>query len=888
VVYKVNPDGSNFQVIYTFKDSDGAYPYAGVIQGSDGALYGTTEFGGANGDGVVYKVNPDGSNFQVIHTFSALNNYVNSDGAYPTAGVIQGSDGALYGTTNGGGANGYGVVYKVNPDGSNFQVLYTFTGGNDGAYPYAGVIQGRDGALYGTTYGGFNNYGVVFKVNPDGSNFQVLYTFSGGNDGAHPSAGVIQGRDGALYGTTEFGGANGYGVVYKVNPDGSNFQVLHTFSALDNNRDNPDGANPTAGVIQGSDGALYGTTEFGGANGYGVVFKVNPDGSNFQVIYTFTDSDGANPNAGVIQGRDGALYGTTEFGGSNNYGVVYKVNPDGSNFQVIYTFTDSDGANPNAGVIQGSDGALYGTTVNGGSNGDGVVFKVNPDGSNFQVLYTFTGGNDGAYPYAGVIQGRDGALYGTTPDGGANGFGVLFKVNPDGSNFQVLHSFSYNDGANPYAGVIQGRDGALYGTTEVGGANGVGVVYKVNPDGSNFQVLYTFTGGSDGANPTAGVIQSRDGALYGTTVFGGSNNYGVVFKVNPDGSNFQVIYTFKDSDGAYPSAGVIQGSDGALYGTTPDGGVNGDGVVYKVNPDGSNFQVIYTFKGSDGANPEAGVIQGKDGALYGTTYNGGSNGDGVVYKVNPDGSNFQVLHTFSALDNNSDNPDGALPYAGVIQGRNGNLYGTTNGGGADGLGVIFRIGPQALFLNPNNAPAGSNNLTLTLLGNGFAQNDTLLWNGTTSITPTSVSADGTQIQATIPANLLINPGSATLQVQDPNIHNTTSPLVLLIGAAQIHLQIHSIARDGNNNVVVTLTITNTGGATASNLAVTLATLTDSTKQKFNTSSSLPMSLGTLSAGGSVSATLVFPSTAASGSGLLQVRGSYGGGSFGGSFRVTVP
>jgi uncharacterized repeat protein (TIGR03803 family) len=345
-----------------------------------------------------------------------------------------------------------------------------------------------------------------------------------------------------------------------------------------------------------------------------------------------------------------------------------------------------------------------------------------------------------------------------------------------------------------------------------------------------------------------------------------------------------VLYTFTGgSDGANPYAGVIQGKDGALYGTTYNEGTNGAGVLFRVNPDGSNFQVIHSFSGNNGGFPYAGVIQGSDGALYGTTVSGAANGDGVVYKVNTDGSNFQVLYTFTGGN------DGALPYAGVIQGSDGALYGTTESGGAAGLGVIFRIGPQALFLNPNNAPAGSNNLTLTLLGNGFAQNDTLLWNGTTSLTPTSVSSDGTKIQATIPANLLTTPGSATLQVQDPNIHNTTSSLAFLIGAVQIHLQISSIGRDSNNNnVVVTFTITNTGGATASNLAVTLATLTDSTKQKFNTSSSLPMSLGSLSPGGSVSTTLVFPSTTASGSGLLQVRGTYGGGSFGGSLRVNVP
>src|SRR5579875_479413 len=307
--------------------NDGADPYAGVIQGKDGALYGTTHIGGANNDGVVFKVNPDGSNFQVLHTFSALPYpSTNSDGAYPFAGVTQGSDGALYGTTFFGGTFGYGVVYKVNTDGSNFQVLHHFNSfnGQDGAFPYACVIEAKDGALYGTTYGGgTNGAGVVYKVNPDGSNYQVLHNFNS-QDGVYPYfAGVIQGRDGALYGTTAGGGAHDSGVVYKLNPDGSNFQVIHSFSApYDMNGDNSDGSHPRAGVIQGSDGALYGTTEFGGALNYGVVFKLNTDGSNFQMLHSFTYGyyEGAFPYGGVIQGKDGNLYGT-------NLGVIFRIGP---------------------------------------------------------------------------------------------------------------------------------------------------------------------------------------------------------------------------------------------------------------------------------------------------------------------------------------------------------------------------------------------------------------------------------------------------------------------------------------------------------------------------------------------------------------------------------
>ncbi|HLH78973.1 MAG TPA: choice-of-anchor tandem repeat GloVer-containing protein, partial [Chthonomonas sp.] len=797
IVYRINPDGSSYTILHSFSrqgwhngqygNTDGALPTGLLLQGSDGYLYGTTQNGGTYDGGVIYRISPDGLYLQVIHHFTG-----GRDGATPVAGVIQGNDGALYGTASHGGAYGNGVVFKVNPDGSNFQVLHNFSG-NDGSSPYARVIQGSDGALYGTTlFGGVNGNGVVFKVNPDGS-FQVLHNFTGGNDGAHPFAGVIQGSDGALYGTAR-DSANGQGVVFKVNPNGSNFQVLHNFSGND-------GGGPYAGVIQGSDGALYGTTIRATGSVYwnGVVFKVNPDGSNFQVIYKFYDPyDGATPNAPLTLGRDGLLYSTTIGGGIEaSTGVIYRLKPDGTGFQVLYRFLSRDGLEGIDGeshitaLIQGSDGMLYGTTAGGGAAGVGVVFRVNPDGSNFQLIHSFSRysgftnytNDDGAHPLAGVIQGSDGALYGTTsyggpliyhpqPGGGYNTSrdnGVLFKVNRDGTGFQVLHVFGSSDdghghlvdGTHPQAGVIQGADGYLYGTTSYGGYGGTGipyvlgdgVVYKVKPDGSNFQVLHLFDTMTDqygnpldGSNPVGGLIQGRDGALYGTTIAGGTNGTGVIFKLNSDGTGFRVLHTFSatsgpwynpyiNDDGAYPSASLLQGKDGALYGTTSHGGAYGGGVIFKINPDGTGFTVLHAFtQGGDGNSPQIGLIQGSIGALYGTTIEGGG-GWGVVFKINPDGSNFHVLHNFGEGYYGADYD--AQSVKALIQGRDGNLYGLSSYGGdagslGDTHGTLFRIGPQLLSVAPASVAAGSGDLQLTLVGTGFAQNDTLLWNGTTS------------------------------------------------------------------------------------------------------------------------------------------------------------
>jgi uncharacterized repeat protein (TIGR03803 family) len=401
-------------VLYSFTGkADGDRPYAGVIMDSAGNLYGAASSGGMAGAGVLFKLDPTG-HYTVLYSFPGV------DGSNPQAGVIQDSTGNLYGTTYNGAA-GAGVVFKLDTLG-NETVLYSFPG-SDGDRPFAGVIQDSTGNLYGTTYyGGAAGAGVVFKLDTLG-NETVLYNFTGGADGANPYAGVILDSSGNLYGTTQSGGAFGRGVVFKLDTNG-NETVLYSFTGGN------DGGYP-AGVIMDRAGNLYGTTGRGGTGGAGVVFKLDTIG-NETVLYSFTGgNDGGVPFAGVIMDRAGNLYGTTEFGGTGGAGVVFKLDTIG-NETVLHSFTGgfgggNDGAYPIASVTQDSAGNLYGTTSFGGAGGAGVVFKLDTIG-NETVLYSFTGGNDGGVPASCVIRDAAGNLYGTTSGGGKAGAGVVFKV----------------------------------------------------------------------------------------------------------------------------------------------------------------------------------------------------------------------------------------------------------------------------------------------------------------------------------------------------------------------------------------------------------------------------------------------------------------------------
>lgn len=362
---------------------------------------------------------------------------------------------------------------------------------------------------------------------------------------------------------------------------------------------------------------------------------------NVSMLHQFTaaNNDGASPYSEVILGADGALYGTTWSGGTNASGIVFRMNRDSSGFTILHHFGHgSDGASPFDGVIQGADGFLYGTAFFGGTNINGVIFKLNTNGTFYSVLRQFTNAPDGGQPHGALIQGQDGELYGTTHGGGTGG-GTVFKIDTDGNNYAVLHSFTVNtDAVLPVGRLVQTSNGMLYGTTESGGDSFIGAIFQIDTNGLNYSVIHSFDGASDGFTLESGLIIGRDGWLYGTTVSGGNANYGygTVFKLNPNDGAFAVLRTFTNSpDGASSYARVVQGDDGYLYGVTSDGGSENNGTIFRLSTNGANYSVLYRFNGiGDGRKPRAALFADGNGGFYGTTLMGGATigGFGTVYR----------------------------------------------------------------------------------------------------------------------------------------------------------------------------------------------------------------------------------------------------------------
>ena len=383
------------------------------------------------------------------------------------------------------------------------------------------------------------------------ASFHVVHSFAGGSDGAYPDAGLTMDVAGNFYGTTRgtTSGSGWNGTVYMLSPSGSGWTVttLYEFAG------GTDGDQPIGRVLIGPDGSLYGTTFRGGGSGCGgfgcgTVFKLSNSGGHWTeaVLYRFTGgTDGAEPSDDLARDSAGAIYGTASSGGvlhscgGPGCGVVWKLTPSGSGWTeaALYQFHNTDGAVPTGGVILDHSGSLYGVTFLGGTNNFGTVFQLTPSGSGCtqKVLYNFNNGTDGKYPNTGLVLDTSGSLYGTTSMGGTGLGGTVFELTPSGSDwtFSTLDSLSGGDGPS-HGSLTLDAGGNLYGTTAQDGSQRWGSAFKLTPshDGWTYTSLYDFTGGDDGLQPESNLTFDMKGDLFGTTLGGGTNGYGVVFEIS--------------------------------------------------------------------------------------------------------------------------------------------------------------------------------------------------------------------------------------------------------------------------------------------------------------------------------------------------------------------
>jgi len=462
----------------------------------------------------------------------------------------------------------------------------------------------------------------------------------------------------------------------------------------------------------------------------------------------------------------------TSFCGALLLIVAAAITSPAQTYKVLIDLNETAGSVPYSGVVQGLDGNLYGTAANGGANNRGSVVKITPTGT-LTTMYSFcahTNCVDGSIPQGGLVLGTDGNFYGTTVFGGTgttfcgSGCGTIFKITPAGA-LTTLHSFCTGstclDGDQATSALVQGTDGNFYGTASSGGANSQGTVFKITPMGT-LTTLYAFcsqTSCADGQSPLAGLIQATNGAFYGTTSHGGANGYGEVFEITSSGT-LTVVHSFDNTDGADPTSRLVQGASGTFYGMTQGGG---SGTACFGSPCGTIFKMtsagvlttLVSFDNTNGASPEyGGLVQGSDGNFYGTTPGGGANGDeGTIFKITPAGA-LTTLYSFCAVSA-CDDGDGVNS---IMQATSGILYGTAAGGGTSSDGVIFSLTAglkKFVQTLPGSGRVGGN---IKILGNALTGATAVSFNGTAA---TFKVVSASEITATVPTGATTGKVSVT-------------------------------------------------------------------------------------------------------------------------------
>ena len=687
------------QTIYSLGVSLDGAPSA-LTRTADGSFYGILGAGGRLGRGSIFHLNADATALADIFDFADASTNETS-----TAGALVGlTNGYIYGVfTDFPTTGATNLLYRVATNGNGFAVVCGLPA------LYSSLLLASDGRFYlptsshldrfeldGTSYVTLTN-GVDLSRLLEGAD-GLLYGLANSQtivrvhkDGSglitltNSPKGIvslIQAGDGQLYGLMD-NFPNGES-AFKVASDGNGFQSLGDISA--------DGQDSLGGsLLDGADGSLYATFGVGPAQPATRLIAINQVGG-VRTVVNLPASYGNNSGVQAITlGADGRLYGSASRGGTNGAGVIYTVQRDGTGLTERFQFGGAPGSFIQSALLLGSDGRLYGTARQGGTGDRGMVFRLETTGNGFAVLKQFGSSAEGDSPRGGVIEGPEGVLYGTTTAGGTNGGGTVFRLNRDGTGFLTLAHFGPDTGTNPLAQLLLSKDGALYGSCVAGGTTPTnGTLWKVQTNGGGFTLLKKFAAnGTEGRRPFAPLTEGTDGMLYGVTDGGGTAEKGVIFKLAKDGSSYQVLRSLTGfGDAANPEGRLLQLTDGTFIGTSTAGGTAGLGSIFRIQTNGAGYKVVHSFitSNADARVPVGGLTAVGDGSLLGTTRFGGGQAVGTVFSIKPDGTAYQVLYRFS-----TNYPSAQEPWAGLTPGPNGAFYGATTLGGLSFSGAIFSL-----------------------------------------------------------------------------------------------------------------------------------------------------------------------------------------------------
>ncbi|MDB6149250.1 MAG: 3-carboxymuconate cyclase, partial [Chthoniobacter sp.] len=699
----------------------GSKPRSSLLSDNAGFLWGVTSGGGEKNSGTIFKVNLMTRALTTVLEFSGSGS--SNRGGGPSGGLADDGRGFFWGTTMVGGTWGHGTIFKVSANGGVFTTVVELTGSQTslrGSQPTARLANDGEGFFWGTTsLGGTNGLGTVFKVHIGTGQMTSVLSFTAegvSNRGARPNGNLVSDGAGFMWGTTLLGGAGRVGTIFKVNRSTGALTTVLEFTGTTGPYK---GAGPSGGLIKDGAGFLWGTTRGGGSTNYGTVFKLDPAAGALTTLYEFP-SDGRSlassqgqPRGGFVSNGAGSLWATSSYGGLNRLGTIFQVHENTGAVTTMAEFSQwkDEPRMPKGEVVSDGAGFFWGTSEEGGADRSGTVFKVDAITGNSIAMAEFTGNGSttrGASPNAELVSDGLGSFWGTTQAGGAADKGTVFKIDRASGVLTTVVEFggegTSTRGARPAAGLISDGAGFFWGTTEEGGNTASGTLFKVEASSGALTTVVDFSGNgptNKGAAPRARLVLDGNGSLWGTTFGGGAANAGTVFAVNANTGAMMTVVEFTSNGasnrGAGPAAGLTRDGAGLFWGTTSAGGAGNFGTVFKLNASTGALTTVIEFShnGSTnrGAKPLSSLVGDGLGFFWGTTNAGVTFQRGTVFKVNANTGELTTVVEFTG--SGSQERSGNNPGRGsLLLHTDGNLYGTTSAGGPEGAGTLFRLRPD--------------------------------------------------------------------------------------------------------------------------------------------------------------------------------------------------
>lgn len=639
-------------------------------------LVGLSPKGGKNLLGTIFETDSDGTNAHSIYDFELQN-----PGRNPNGNLFLANNHKFYGLTEGGGKYDLGILFEYDPQNKNYKVLIDFDGSVTGQNPRGSLMQANDGKLYGMTYsGGSQNYGTLFEYDLISNIFSVLFNFGIDNKGGNPKGSLIQAKDGKLYGIA--------GIIF--NYDISSHILTRLFPSQTSNGQKI-GSNACGSLLQASNGKMYGLCSEGGKYDAGTLFEFNPLDSSGKILadFEFSDTVGYHPYGSVIQASNGKLYGMVSNDIKRAAGGIFEYDLLSSQFQMIYNFkgdmyeprdTNSIGA-PFGDLLEGPDGKLYGMTRGGGGetgiiNGspdfnlfNGILFSYDINQKKFQQLRRLgKTHHEGTNPRGNLVLGENGNLYGMTRYGGIYEQGTIFSFDYNKLILNTEVEFNVpTQGQFPKGDLLKANNGKLYGTTMRGGTEGYGILFSLDSNAQNYTVLNKEDTISKWRYPIGSLYQKSASSLMGISDFNNEDNYSIyTYDINQQRFRKELDFKKYFDTG---SGRLISGNNEKLYGLSSFSDYSG--FIFEYNPQIDSITEKIQFTNGNGARPEGSLLLANNGKMYGFTSRGGAYNEGVLFEYDYQQNNIKILISFL------DSVTGASPTGSLIQAKNGKLYGST-------------------------------------------------------------------------------------------------------------------------------------------------------------------------------------------------------------------